>query len=471
MANNKESFNSPTDSEHDSSDTRISSKSKKKSKNVGKTGFLVNQEIIIGEKDKELSTTTIWERLSSGSSHKKSADTNELTDETKGIEEDESVLVVEADSDFSEDNITIIESETIESEATNDLASPETMDLLVAELDKFDSIPDSWPKAENWERVDPKPDYGTLPLGEDQPSDTNLSQKESASGHQPYISPEQWAAYGAYEAGERRSIPIQPETEERSQGLGLSSFIATATNFLGRRQGKRDVKSRMMRSNIFERPTTPAFENPTPTMNQIPRTGNVERIVDAKPITSVHHPEKIGHTLVAAEHMNENSSRTFGSRLPERAMQRGELLALAKSISVDGVNVHEMYSVKRIDEDGLHRIVVEYLRGGDIKKVISQEVIRQQLRFERDPQLRSTLVETIEERRARSAAARLKSQTIELLDLRRAKDRTEHMAEFVQKELQHAKKLIKNNPKLLNTTGVMAIIVIYLTILIVVLSK
>src|ERR1035437_2113475 len=130
MANNKESFNSPTDSEHDSSDTRISSKSKKKSKNVGKTGFLVNQEIIIGEKDKELSTTTIWERLSSGSSHKKSADTNELTDETKSIEEDESVLVVEADGGSSEDSITIIESETIESEATDDLDSPETMDFL-----------------------------------------------------------------------------------------------------------------------------------------------------------------------------------------------------------------------------------------------------------------------------------------------------------------------------------------------------
>lgn len=65
-----------------------------------------------------------------------------------------------------------------------------------------------------------------------------------------------------------------------------------------------------------------------------------------------------------------------------------QVIDIAKSITIDDANLYDMYLAKRIDAEGLHNVVVEHLRGHDVQKALTDEIIQSQLKFERDPQLR-----------------------------------------------------------------------------------
>lgn len=98
-------------------------------------------------------------------------------------------------------------------------------------------------------------------------------------------------------------------------------------------------------------------------------------------------------------------NRTSESRplVPEAALQQPEkqrqilfaetlsgpqLLAIAESILVDGVPLSRTFEANRITEDGLRRVVGEYLRGGDVPRALRLELIDGEQAFERDPVLR-----------------------------------------------------------------------------------
>lgn len=72
----------------------------------------------------------------------------------------------------------------------------------------------------------------------------------------------------------------------------------------------------------------------------------------------------------------------------ERQLGKQELLKLAKDITIDGVRLKDVYNTNRIDEAGLRAVVDVYLRGGDIKQRLTQEIIAKEQSYERDPQLR-----------------------------------------------------------------------------------
>jgi len=65
-----------------------------------------------------------------------------------------------------------------------------------------------------------------------------------------------------------------------------------------------------------------------------------------------------------------------------------ELLATSEKILIDGTSLRRIYEAKQISELGLRRITTEYLRGGDIKHALDQELILKQMAYERDPQVR-----------------------------------------------------------------------------------
>jgi hypothetical protein len=67
---------------------------------------------------------------------------------------------------------------------------------------------------------------------------------------------------------------------------------------------------------------------------------------------------------------------------------RHELLLLAGTISAEDTNLLEIFNAKRIDEDGLRRIVAEFMQGKPIEKLLEQEELREQMKFELDPSLR-----------------------------------------------------------------------------------
>lgn len=158
----------------------------------------------------------------------------------------------------------------------------------------------------------------------------------------------------------------------------------------------------------------------------------------------------------------------------EHVMDRNELLVIADSIRVDGVNVHEMFLAGRLDEPGLRRIVTAYMRGAEnLKQLIIQELTRQQMRFERDPQLRTTPVGRAKSKtkvgsgKAKRAASSIKNHAKSLLDAERAHGGTERIAEATQATLEKAHDLFSASDNASRNLGIAAIAVIYLAIVVV----
>ena len=69
-------------------------------------------------------------------------------------------------------------------------------------------------------------------------------------------------------------------------------------------------------------------------------------------------------------------------------LSRSEVLRIAKDITFDGVRLKDIYSARRIDQEGLRAVVETYLRGGDVRRQLSEEIIAKEQSFERDPLLR-----------------------------------------------------------------------------------
>lgn len=288
----------------------------------------------------------------------------------------------------------------------------------------------------------------------------------------------------AQEAAEQQRIPTPPQRRRESSGFGLGALTATAAYFLGRRRGRRAERarqaSRSTTPSTVPRPTgvhetaRPAQHPYTPGLrDQLPRPIAGENANsqprqalprhETSPVQASHEQPSVAPT--AHEH-----GRDVSPRPPERTMRRAELLALAKAIRVDGISVHDMYTARRIDEDGLHRVVSEYLRGGDVKQAIAQEVRRQQIKFERDPHLRGAPIESSESRGAARSAARIKDQAKDLLDLKRAKERTERLSERMYHEITKVREAVESNPNIAKTASVLAVVVIYAAILIIMLT-
>ena len=92
-----------------------------------------------------------------------------------------------------------------------------------------------------------------------------------------------------------------------------------------------------------------------------------------------------------AEHSTTNFAKNIEAS-PEAPitndMGRGELMRIAKEIKIEGISLKDIYNAKRIDKEGLQAVVEVYLRGGDVKKQLSEEILVKEQSFERDPLLR-----------------------------------------------------------------------------------
>lgn len=276
-------------------------------------------------------------------------------------------------------------------------------------------------------------------------------------------------------------IPQMPPAEVApTRPGGLGALMSPATNFLTRRRS--GVKSQSMNPGSFEQspmqelqdeivpPTFFATEFPEQVMSQ--SFEPAPEATEIKPpftfAETPEHPEHIGHMLVNLEQSSQERAPVPQATSPEQSLPTADLTELANNIRIDGVSIQEMYAAKRIDEEGLRRIVAEYLRGGDVRKMIASEVMRQQVKYERDPQLRGVPVipaampvkETAPRKSARS-----------LLDLEKTIDRTEKLAEFTQRKVTKARHYFKTNPHATTIYSIVAITIIYSLILIVALSK
>jgi hypothetical protein len=150
----------------------------------------------------------------------------------------------------------------------------------------------------------------------------------------------------------------------------------------------------------------------------------------------------------------------------QNSMDRSELLTLAGSIRIDGVSVKEMFSARRIDEQGLRRIVVEFLRGRDVRKILTQEIIREQLKFERDPQLRHPRRFAGGGKAATKAVGAVAGRAKKVADPQRAKHHAKRLGVNLMDGFDEAKEVIDAHPQIFKAGGGIAAVVIYTTILI-----
>jgi hypothetical protein len=112
-------------------------------------------------------------------------------------------------------------------------------------------------------------------------------------------------------------------------------------------------------------------------------------------VTTDQLPTRSPDEAQAAAHANELavSRSEYAGVLPLNTatgeqLSDTELKSIAQKVMIDHVSLKEMYQAQRFDEKGLRRIVNEFLRGGDVEKAITIEVMRKDPAFELDRQLR-----------------------------------------------------------------------------------
>jgi hypothetical protein len=176
---------------------------------------------------------------------------------------------------------------------------------------------------------------------------------------------------------------------------------------------------------------TPAMETagmsmgmPTPLSAQRERPVSVEiferarqqKEHDEPPKAPVPHAVKVA-AGVAIEKAVRQKERPEAMPAPEAAkaeyrLGKAELMRVAKDVKVDGIRLKDVFEVGRIDEEGLRAVVAVYLRGGDVRKQLTKELVVKERSYERDPSLRHMRAQEAKEDKTGSASSR---ETVGLL--------------------------------------------------------
>ena len=113
------------------------------------------------------------------------------------------------------------------------------------------------------------------------------------------------------------------------------------------------------------------------------------RKMKRKELTRKPKVETIGKALVDPESLQHDSNKKRElAGISAHTMNHDQLVSTASDILIDGKSLKQVYDSHLVGEKGLRRVVAEYMRGGDFRKSLSQELIEREKDFERDPVLR-----------------------------------------------------------------------------------
>jgi hypothetical protein len=193
---------------------------------------------------------------------------------------------------------------------------------------------------------------------------------------------------------ERRLLPIQDKLEKQvkklQQELVLkeSAIRQTAIEQV-RKQPERAVapKRRLERPVAEQQRRHPEREYAAPVLVPLERIGRVVMHAEAESTPAVAEVEAV---------MAKKRSEIVG--LQERdvlTMSRAELLAATAKIIIEGSSLRHIYETNLVTEKGVRRLLVEYLRGGNVQKALRRELVEREIDFERDPILRDKGSQTI----------------------------------------------------------------------------
>lgn len=151
-------------------------------------------------------------------------------------------------------------------------------------------------------------------------------------------------------------------------------------------------------------------------------------------------------------------------------MDLGELLDVAESVHIEGVSVAEMFRVERIDEEGLRRIISDFLRGQRIERVVTEEVLRQQMRFERDPQLRQIPL-TATQSAPTSQMQPVRGQQRKVFTAKTMRRQADRIADRLAEGIDRTVEAAENNPNIFKTFGTIVAVIAYFVVLILIIRS
>lgn len=175
----------------------------------------------------------------------------------------------------------------------------------------------------------------------------------------------------------------------------------------------------------------------------------------------------------ARAEMNEHVRAIAGNKYEKTdiRMDLSELLDVAESIRLEGVSVAEMFRAERIDDEGLRRIITEFLRGERIEKSISEEILRQQLKYERDPQMRQVPLTAMQDTQAQHAQAQRPSRVRRGSRTQSMRHQADRIADRLAGGIDRAVEATENNPNAAKTIGGVLAVIVYFVILILIIRS
>lgn len=193
---------------------------------------------------------------------------------------------------------------------------------------------------------------------------------------------------------ERRLLPVQEKLEKQvkklQQELTLKeSAVRQAAIEQVRKQPSRvyEVKRRPERPIAEQQRHLPERERAIPVMVPLERIGRVVMHAEAEVLPAVAEVEAV---------MAKKRSEVVGLKEKDiLTMSRAELLAASEKIIIEGSSLRHIYETNLITEKGVRRLLVEYLRGGNVQKALRRELMEREIDFERDPILRDKGNQTI----------------------------------------------------------------------------
>jgi hypothetical protein len=116
-----------------------------------------------------------------------------------------------------------------------------------------------------------------------------------------------------------------------------------------------------------------------------PAGERIGRLVIATEIVESRSPSKPKQEILKPDKLAEFKAVSVKQ---VETMNRAELMRISEKMYVEGSSLRQIYETHLVGEKGLRRLVTEFLKGGDVKKVLRREIVEREIDFERDPVMR-----------------------------------------------------------------------------------
>lgn len=150
-----------------------------------------------------------------------------------------------------------------------------------------------------------------------------------------------------------------------------------------------------------------------------------------------------------------------------------QLVSLAKTIKVGETNLFNMYETHQVDAQGLHNVAQEYLRGGDVREVLTNEMIQEQLKYEKDPQLKHRSVAAGAKRATTTVAKKagvVKAKTSKKVNTQTAKHGAKRLSHHSRRAFDFYRGMYEDYPLLFQVMGVVLGVVLYFALLVIIIK-